>query len=349
MNVFISYAREDSEIARALASQLDADGASIWIDVKDIPAGKKWRNEIDLGLVTSEIMILLVSSNSIASSYVAYEWEQFIKASKPIIPLKIQDDVDLPSELKELQWIRFDASDFQESYVQLIDELKGYGLRIFPINLKEKRRSKPPNYALWGIVATIVVGVITALATIAAPILEKALNVANEISPSSLEIETNIPSTSQGTEVNLGTLTPIPTESTLTQTPNTLSIEDIASDRFSLLFGNENSLTILVNENSDISGLRLETAIKSDIPFESFDILQITNGLVEAGMCLRYERMNTDDVIPRTCEQPFVLVLADVDVFWYDDSRNRLLDVAIYTNSALLVRCASSAPSCSFG
>jgi hypothetical protein len=37
--IFISYARNHEEFARKLATSLSADGASIWLDVKDIPAG----------------------------------------------------------------------------------------------------------------------------------------------------------------------------------------------------------------------------------------------------------------------------------------------------------------------
>ena len=40
--IFVSYAREDGEQAKALYDQLRGMGFSPWIDREDIPAGKEW-------------------------------------------------------------------------------------------------------------------------------------------------------------------------------------------------------------------------------------------------------------------------------------------------------------------
>jgi len=73
-NVFISYARIDEGFARQIASLLSKEGLSVWIDVEDIPAGERWSNAIQQGLDKAEVMLLIVTPESMASKNVADEW-----------------------------------------------------------------------------------------------------------------------------------------------------------------------------------------------------------------------------------------------------------------------------------
>jgi energy-coupling factor transporter ATP-binding protein EcfA2 len=65
-NIFISYAREDEEQAKALYAQLHGLGFSPWIDQEDIPAGKEWAPEIEAAMHASDFVVLCLSNRSVS-------------------------------------------------------------------------------------------------------------------------------------------------------------------------------------------------------------------------------------------------------------------------------------------
>jgi hypothetical protein len=83
--VFISYSRKDELFARALAVDLEACGAEIWIDIDDIPVGARWSAAIQEGLRQSQVMILITSPDAMASANVEDEWNYFFDKKKPIV------------------------------------------------------------------------------------------------------------------------------------------------------------------------------------------------------------------------------------------------------------------------
>jgi len=72
LRIFISYAHADEdlrqELDRHLASLKHQGIIEIWHDRKII-AGQDWANEIDSNLQSSDIVLLLISSDFIASDY----------------------------------------------------------------------------------------------------------------------------------------------------------------------------------------------------------------------------------------------------------------------------------------
>jgi len=65
MQVFISYAREDYEIAERLYGDLgQRDGVRPWMDRKDILAGQNWR----LAIQKSSCFLALHSSDSVSKA-----------------------------------------------------------------------------------------------------------------------------------------------------------------------------------------------------------------------------------------------------------------------------------------
>ena len=70
---FISYARSDSEFALKLSTDLNQKGNVVWIDQVNIKPGTQWDAEIEKALNESKILLVVLSSNSIASSNVMNE------------------------------------------------------------------------------------------------------------------------------------------------------------------------------------------------------------------------------------------------------------------------------------
>ena len=106
MNIFISYAHKDSEIVLPVVAELDKH-YNCWID-KDIVAGSNWRTEITKAISKSKVVLYFASSNSINSTECNKELELAFKLNKKVIPIIVEDNINLSKELTELQWIYLD-------------------------------------------------------------------------------------------------------------------------------------------------------------------------------------------------------------------------------------------------
>lgn len=91
-DLFISYAREDSARASAIASALEADGFSVFWD-SEIPAGQTWADFIETKLRNSAAVLVLWSAHSIQSQWVREEARMGRDAGK-LIPVQL--DASMP-------------------------------------------------------------------------------------------------------------------------------------------------------------------------------------------------------------------------------------------------------------
>lgn len=64
--VFISYAREDSAMARRLYGDLAASGHTPWLDSENLLPGERWRRAIQLAIKESDYFLALLSSSSVS-------------------------------------------------------------------------------------------------------------------------------------------------------------------------------------------------------------------------------------------------------------------------------------------
>ncbi|MDL1919030.1 toll/interleukin-1 receptor domain-containing protein, partial [Chloroflexi bacterium CFX5] len=62
--VFISYAREDSEIAKKLYDDLSQAGVELWFDRESLAPGQDWQLEIEKAIKESTFFLALISSKS---------------------------------------------------------------------------------------------------------------------------------------------------------------------------------------------------------------------------------------------------------------------------------------------
>ena len=80
IEVFLSYAREDREMAQQFKkhlSILQLQGLISWYDLDMTPPGVNWREDINRHLDTAQIILLLVSHHFLASNYA---WEEMQRA-----------------------------------------------------------------------------------------------------------------------------------------------------------------------------------------------------------------------------------------------------------------------------
>ena len=66
MKVFISYAREDREIAERVWGDLKRAGIDAWIDRKELLPGQNWKAEISKAIRASSHFIALLSTRSVS-------------------------------------------------------------------------------------------------------------------------------------------------------------------------------------------------------------------------------------------------------------------------------------------
>src|SRR5262245_51687128 len=87
-DIFLSYANEDRDAARAVAGLLESAGCTVWWD-RRIPAGRTWRSMIEEALRDMRCMVVLWSTHSVDSDWVKEEAEE-ARALGRLIPVLIE-------------------------------------------------------------------------------------------------------------------------------------------------------------------------------------------------------------------------------------------------------------------
>jgi hypothetical protein len=127
--LFISYSRADEAFARQLAHSLLAADADAWLDQEDIRSGEDWSDAIQRGLERSQIMLLILSPDSMASSNVADEWKYYHSQKKPIIPL-LWKPTPVHFQLQRLQYVDFHTQAYEVALNQLYRALTSQAVSL---------------------------------------------------------------------------------------------------------------------------------------------------------------------------------------------------------------------------
>ncbi|HEY9610556.1 toll/interleukin-1 receptor domain-containing protein [Allocoleopsis sp.] len=127
MKLFLSYSRHDEEIAHKLANFLNKYH-NIWFDKQDILAGDDWSLKIKQGINHCDVLLFLVSPNSLGSTYCAYEVKAAIQQKKTVIPLMLENTL-LPPHLAKLQWVFLE--DFETGLCELLGALSNRPARAW--------------------------------------------------------------------------------------------------------------------------------------------------------------------------------------------------------------------------
>ena len=101
-DIFISYKKEEKEVAAKLAHALERDGWTVWWDV-EIPTGADFETLIKETLGTCDVTIVLWSKESIHSDWVRAEAE-YARKYKKVFPVLIEElpHQDLPLLFQKL-------------------------------------------------------------------------------------------------------------------------------------------------------------------------------------------------------------------------------------------------------
>ena len=130
--IFMSYSSEDSIFADLVILKLKAVNIDVWIDHRALSVGEEWRNSIDQGIASSDVLIVVLTPESCKSPYVTYEWAFALGAGIKVIPLLLKNS-EIHPRLEALQYL-----DFRE-------QRRGPWNTLFEEIAKSQDRSAPPE------------------------------------------------------------------------------------------------------------------------------------------------------------------------------------------------------------
>lgn len=126
MNIFISSSHKDKEYTDLIVAKLKEAGHRIWYDVDKAQHGANIIESIHEGLKKADVLLLVVSQNSLNSSSVLKEFStialtQISKGSGKIISVLI-DNISMPTYLLKYPYLDL-ASNFEYGLLNLINSL----------------------------------------------------------------------------------------------------------------------------------------------------------------------------------------------------------------------------------
>lgn len=103
LRVFVSYAREDVELARKVYNRLRREGfVDPWFDLRHLPAGAKWEQRINQAIKQAEAAVIVITSNTHRPGFIQHEIELLTTRFSPnarvaaLLPAKYESCRELP-------------------------------------------------------------------------------------------------------------------------------------------------------------------------------------------------------------------------------------------------------------
>lgn len=129
-SIFISHNHKDKPFVRRLANDLGAMGVKAWVDEAEIKVGDSLISKISAGLVEMEYLGVVLSPNSVSSSWVQEELQQALHSQiserkVKVLPILLRD-CPIPVFLRDKLYADFrDEQNYEHA---LEDILKSMGI-----------------------------------------------------------------------------------------------------------------------------------------------------------------------------------------------------------------------------
>ncbi|MBL8165773.1 MAG: TIR domain-containing protein [Anaerolineae bacterium] len=129
-DVFISYAREDTEFVRRISDGLVQNQRDTWVDWEDIPLTADWLEEAYAGIEGADAFVFIISPASIKSGPCMLELEHALENNKRLIPI-LRREVTDPDEFKLMHpslsahnWVKCrEVDDYDQAFQSLLTAL----------------------------------------------------------------------------------------------------------------------------------------------------------------------------------------------------------------------------------
>jgi len=130
VKVFISHASEDkARFVEKLATELRENGIDAWLDKWEIKIGDSIVDKIfEFGIKQCKVFIIVLSKNSVNKPWVKEELNSAvvkkIENNCRIMPIIIDDDIEVPTALNHLVWKRIrDISNCNDELSEIINSI----------------------------------------------------------------------------------------------------------------------------------------------------------------------------------------------------------------------------------
>ncbi len=129
MQVFISHAADDADLAKRIADQLRHCGLEVWTDSRILP-GDNWGLKLAEALQTSDAMVVLLTKDSAHSPNVSREVGYALGSKEyrgrviPVIaaPPREPPEKEIPWVLRRFQMIRLEGDDRDDERLKKLAE-----------------------------------------------------------------------------------------------------------------------------------------------------------------------------------------------------------------------------------
>lgn len=116
--IFISYSRQDEQVADKIVANLDSLGIPVWLDRREIQPGDSFLEKMNQGIGQASYVLVLFSNSSLQSKWVTREWASALaNQSTTLIPILLEDGA-IPPLLQDIVYIDF-VSDHEKGLVNL--------------------------------------------------------------------------------------------------------------------------------------------------------------------------------------------------------------------------------------
>lgn len=122
MSTFVSYAREDHDVALRFTDDLRAAGIDVWIDQRDIRGGEQWDRAVEKALEESSAMLVILSPDAVQSRTVMDEVSYALEEGKHVVPV-LHRQCKIPLRMRRLQYIDVTSS-YEKGLARVVEALK---------------------------------------------------------------------------------------------------------------------------------------------------------------------------------------------------------------------------------
>jgi nucleoside 2-deoxyribosyltransferase len=132
LKVFLSHATEDKSQVELVRHQIEALCVDVYLAEHDPQPGASIAAKIEAAIEASDVLVVLITTHGLNSSYVHQEIGVARALQKPIIPIvDVHADKDHLGMLREVEWLEVDFAQPAEALEKLTTSVQPFVMRQF--------------------------------------------------------------------------------------------------------------------------------------------------------------------------------------------------------------------------